>query len=149
LADVIAVVLVELPNGKEQAVVKGQRAAFKELDSLTQLLQVRRRLYLEVLLLENKLHRLGPECEDLSELVPRPLNAVQRFLWEELECAVRDLVLLSGVGLLTIGLGEFREDDLYVTLGAERARLDQRDLVGNTPHVHVAPRLDVVKCVYH
>jgi hypothetical protein len=80
------------------------------------------------------------------EEVARPLDAVLDGVGEVAQRAHGDGVLgrVLGVG---VGLGEVREDDLGVGLGAEGAGLHQRLAVEDAAGVDVLARLDVVEGV--
>jgi hypothetical protein len=60
---------------------------------------------------------------------------------------VRNFSLLNRVVLRTIALSLERNDHLHVALGAESARLEQRNLVLDATLVHIATSCHIVQSI--
>eukprot|EP00967_Tisochrysis_lutea_P080279 scaffold110152_cov29-Tisochrysis_lutea.AAC.2 len=89
-----------------------------------------------------------PGWRSTLEEVARPLDGVLDLVGKILQRAYWD-GLLGRVARGPIRLGHTRHDDLHVALWPQRARLEQRFLIIDTPLVDVKARLHIVESVAH
>lgn len=87
------------------AVGEGLGSLFQETEALFEGSEVLSGSVFVLVAVFQELERvLGALAEELAEEIPRPLHAMQRLLWEHLERAVRDLVVVLWVLLRGVAL---------------------------------------------
>lgn len=69
------------------------------------------------------------------------------LLWEHLQSAMRYLILLSGIGLISIILSLMRNDYLHVSFRAQGSALEQGLSIYDTPGIDIHSCLHIVEGV--
>lgn len=90
---------------------------------------------------------LGVLREELLELITSPFNAMKGLLWEHLQRAVRNLVVILRIVHRAIALCLVRKDYLHVAFRSQSSTLKKRCLCSNASQIDILPRLDVVKSI--